>query len=388
MGLGGSEPGFVQVENIWTEEEVSVISNLLRMADVLDRGYTVKSRIPITGPLIAALRFNLTTHLREAYFDPVMERQVAFNRRAAEAVCAAWQRLKDLQAAPVVEPVVDKDSPGLGQQIVAEARLATQRAHLCNAELLAGPLPEYGECLGREFYRALHAAALASMVEADGAKKLANLDLYKQVYRMARRLEARWFWIARFYADSLHPDTLPREYRVCSSKRLIGPLIAWVRRTVTAHLREGYIDPVMERQVAFNRLVQSVLRTPDALNPAALEQLRAAAAAVPQRYNVRSALPLIGPLIAWVRRKLTAHLDTPYIVPAMERQAAFNQALVGLLSTTCELVTEWRRRERREFVPAFRQELARLGVQLSGAHEFHTMMRQLIAQMDTCVAGW
>jgi len=354
------------------------------MADVLDRGYTVKSRIPITGPLIAALRFNLTTHLREAYFDPVMERQVAFNRRAAEAVCAAWQRLKDLQAAPVVE----KESSGLGRQIVAEARLVTKRAHLCNAELLAGPLPEYGECLGREFYRALHAAALASMVEADGAEKQVNLDLYEQAYRMARRLEARWFWIARFYADSLHPDTLPREYRVSSPKRFIGPLIAWFRRTVTAHLREGYIDPVIERQVAFNRLVQSVLRTPDALGPAALEQLRAAAAAVPQTYHVRSALPLIGPLVAWVRRKLTAHLDTPYIVPAMERQAAFNQALVRALSMTCERVTEWRERERRDFVPAFRQELARLGVQLSGAHEFHTMIRQLIAQMDTCVAGW
>jgi hypothetical protein len=384
MGLGGSEPGVVQVENAWTEEETSVISNLLRMADVLDRGYAVKSRIPIIGPLIAALRFNLTTHLREAYFDPLMERQVAFNQRAAEAVCAAWQRLKDLQAAPVVE----KESPGLGQQLVVEARLATRRALLCNAELLAGPLPEYGECLGREFYKALYAAALASMAAADGAEKLANLDLYEHVYGMARRLEARWFWIARFYADSLHPDTVLREYRVCSPQRLVGPLIAWVHRTVTAHLREGYIDPVMERQVTFNRLVQSVLRAPDALNPAALEQLRAAAAAVPQAYRVHSALPLIGPLVAWVRRKLTAHLDTPYIVPAMERQAAFNQALVRVLSTTCERVTEWRGRERREFVPAFRQELARPGAQIARAHEFHTMMRQLIARMDTCVAGW
>ena len=75
-------------------------------------------------------------------------------------------------------------------------------------------------------------------------------------------------------------------------------------------------------------------------------------------------------------------------VPAMERQAAFNQALVRVLSTTCERVTEWRGRERREFVPAFRQELARPGAQIARAHEFHTMMRQLIARMDTCVAGW
>ncbi|MCX7682388.1 MAG: hypothetical protein N2508_10600, partial [Anaerolineae bacterium] len=280
------------MESVWAEDEIDAITHLLRMANVIDREYKIRSRIPVIAPLIVWLRRNLTTHLREAYFDPVMERQVAFNQRAAEAICAAWQRLKDLQTTSITG--VGDEKTTVGQQVVAEARRLVQRAHLCNAELLAGPLPEYGECLGREFYHSLCAAALTSMVGCDDSAKLANVGLYERIRRLAQRIEMRWFWIARFYAATLAPDTPFREYRVRSPQRFIGPLIAWIRRAATAHLREGYIDPVMERQVAFNRLVQAVLRHPDALHPAALEQLRVAAAAVPQTYCVRSALPLIG----------------------------------------------------------------------------------------------
>jgi len=50
-------------------------------ADVMLRGYTVQSHIPLIGPLIAWLRRNLTSHLRGPYIDPTLERQVGFNRR-------------------------------------------------------------------------------------------------------------------------------------------------------------------------------------------------------------------------------------------------------------------------------------------------------------------
>ena len=48
-------------------------------------------------------------------------------------------------------------------------------------------------------------------------------------------------------------------------------------------------------------------------------------------YQVRSHIPLIGGLIAWVRRNLTSHLREPYLDPALERQVAFNRQLVHLL---------------------------------------------------------
>jgi hypothetical protein len=51
-----------------------------RQADVMERGYQVRSKLPVFGPLIAWIRRNLTSHLREPYLDPALERQVALNR--------------------------------------------------------------------------------------------------------------------------------------------------------------------------------------------------------------------------------------------------------------------------------------------------------------------
>lgn len=64
---------------------------LTRQADVIDRGYEVHSKLPIVGHLVAWVRRNLTSHLREPYLDPTLERQVTFNRTAT-----AW--MKDAQA--------------------------------------------------------------------------------------------------------------------------------------------------------------------------------------------------------------------------------------------------------------------------------------------------
>jgi len=53
-------------------------------SDVAQRGYVVRSKAPLVGPFIAWVRRNLTSHLREPYLDPMVERQVAQNRRLAE----------------------------------------------------------------------------------------------------------------------------------------------------------------------------------------------------------------------------------------------------------------------------------------------------------------
>lgn len=59
---------------------------LATAAKTMQRGYVVRSRLPIVGPLIAWLRRNLTSHLREPYIDPTFQRQESFNRQAAQAV--------------------------------------------------------------------------------------------------------------------------------------------------------------------------------------------------------------------------------------------------------------------------------------------------------------
>jgi hypothetical protein len=62
-----------------------------RSADIIQRDYRVRSTLPVVGPLVAWVRRNLTSHLREPYLDPALERQVKLNRDvislAKEAVC-------------------------------------------------------------------------------------------------------------------------------------------------------------------------------------------------------------------------------------------------------------------------------------------------------------
>lgn len=59
----------------------SELERLQPQADVMLRGYTVRSRIPLLGSLIVWVRRNLTSHLREPYLDIMLERQVSFNHQ-------------------------------------------------------------------------------------------------------------------------------------------------------------------------------------------------------------------------------------------------------------------------------------------------------------------
>jgi FkbM family methyltransferase len=88
-------------------------------ADVVEHGYTVQSHVPIVGGLIAWVRRNLTTHLREAYVDPALERQVAFNVQVTQTL---RQVLVRLAATPA--------DGGAAQAAALEQRLATIEARL------------------------------------------------------------------------------------------------------------------------------------------------------------------------------------------------------------------------------------------------------------------
>jgi len=76
-----------------------IIEDLEAQSDISMRGYVVHSKLPVIGSLVAWIRRNLTSHLREPYLDPMIERQVAFNhrvvgalRRAADALQMSHQR--------------------------------------------------------------------------------------------------------------------------------------------------------------------------------------------------------------------------------------------------------------------------------------------------------
>ncbi len=121
----------------WQSAMESDLQRLDALADVMMRDYRVQSRAPLVGRLIAWLRQSSTSHLREPYLDPTLERQVIFNRQIMLTL------VRMLRGIPLL--------------------LAPQRAS-------AGPLPEAGD----------PSAALPEDIEA----------------RLSR-IEAQLEWIAR-----------------------------------------------------------------------------------------------------------------------------------------------------------------------------------------------
>ncbi len=381
--------------NLWTPSEQAYIARLYALADVTDRAYAVRSMIPLLGPLVVWLRRNLTTHLREAYFDPIVERQVLFNRKLADALCAAWQFLKERavdEGNHFVAPEVQRSAAA--RELLEQATMAAAAMTVFNALLWAGPLPEYGECLGKAFYQALYAASLASMSPVSETQKKANLQLLENIRQLAQKIEARPRWMAKFYTESLVPDVMLRDYRVHSSKRFIGPLIGWLRCRLTAHLKEAYLDPTLERQVTFNRRFQAALHDATALERASVTRLRVAADTVVCPYRVCSSVPLLGLLIVWLRRWLTAHIDVPYIIPILERQAAFNRTAVEVLALIQQQAADLRGCESAVgslFELAY--DLAELQARVESLtqtadaqEEFNTLVGELVSRMQTWIA--
>lgn len=52
---------------------------------------------------------------------------------------------------------------------------------------------------------------------------------------------------------------------------------------------------------------------------------------VDRQYKLASGVPVVGKLIVWLRHNLTSHLWQPYLNPALERQATFNDRVIKLL---------------------------------------------------------
>jgi hypothetical protein len=70
---------------------------LASYADIVIRDYRVRSGAPVVGKLIEWVRTNSTTHVKEAYLDRILERQVNYNRLLAVEVAALQNELTGLR---------------------------------------------------------------------------------------------------------------------------------------------------------------------------------------------------------------------------------------------------------------------------------------------------
>ncbi len=131
--LGTVQAGAAEPSDAFGED--TMLEALEESADVMMRGYVVRSGLPVVGPLVAWIRRNLTSHLREPYLDPTMERQVGFNRRVAQAL----RRLESRLAAYEMQ--------GERRELrmaLMEAELDLLAAQVSGLELLNAESPEGG----------------------------------------------------------------------------------------------------------------------------------------------------------------------------------------------------------------------------------------------------
>lgn len=136
------------------------------------------------------------------------------------------------------------------------------------------------------------------------------------------------------------PDATEAERRAAQALR------ARLREAGAAHVAE--VTP--ERFAArFAAVVERALaELPQGPAPATLARLRSLAQISRPGYQVHSDAPLVGELVARLRRNLTAHLREPYLDPIIADQQQFNTALLDLLLAELEhSLADRRRLERR-----------------------------------------
>ncbi len=84
------------------------LTELHQQADTALRDYRIGSHLPLLGQAEAALRSAATTHLKEAYFDRIVERQVNFNRRLAGAIHELDLELRRIEPKTGVPAATDR----------------------------------------------------------------------------------------------------------------------------------------------------------------------------------------------------------------------------------------------------------------------------------------
>ncbi|MGB0385257.1 MAG: hypothetical protein ACPGWR_10575 [Ardenticatenaceae bacterium] len=332
------------------------LPSLAAQADVADREYTVRSHLPVVGPVIAGVRRKMTYHLREQYFDPLIEQQVSFNKKMVEGLQLVGQPVADYEK--VIKYKGDQNNlqdlhPS--QDIIDEATEKTKEHDVLNPYLLAGPLPEYGDCLGHHFYEQLYKATLISMPDVSEGQKQINQSVIIALHKLAQQAEAYYEqrqslritqllqpkqrlkiveslldWLLSIYKNSTlreHKSDHPHISRLGVAPHLSVPL------------REHYIEPIVQKQERFNRLLVASLCDLYLVKPIRLKQLEDAVKNTWDSSVAYSTKPIVGPLITWLQKNSMSHLQYPYITPIFQRQELFNHAVVSILAKINQQLT-------------------------------------------------
>ena len=117
-----------------------------------------------------------------------------------------------------------------------------------------------------------------------------------------------------------------------------------------------------------------------------IKQLHQAAEAVIKPYELRSNVPVVGPLIVWLRRNLTSHLREPYLDPTLRRQERFNWLVVQTMRQVNRLF------EQAPQNPALDQRVAQLEARVGGvldllANELAQVQQADPAMRDAALAA-
>lgn len=164
--------------------------------------------------------------------------------------------------------------------------------------------------------------------------------------------------------DSSHGDTLgQRGYAyVCANyswrhliERMEQSLAAFSRpRSLYAQLSQQGVVRALD--FTHQRFADELLHYTEGILATALPGIRATQQAMLQRaaqvarpgYTVQSAIPLLGPVVGWLRRQLTSHLKEPYLDPMMNDQDHFNHQLLTTLLPALDASLREQRRLRAE----------------------------------------
>lgn len=327
------------------------LGELAAQADTVDHQYRVYSKVPLIGSRIARIRSHMTLHIREAYFNFIIARLVSFNQKLVKAMESACRLLAEYEQWLDLPSVKREPVDHAAQDIIDEAKQAIQKDQILNPYILAGPLPEYGACLGRSFYQQLYLASLhSSEADMSQSQTRSHQGLILELNQLAKNIEDYYeqsqtdqlikhrdrqnrTLLYHEIVKDLSPEInvlLPECPQFKSDKAYIGGLINRMRRDLTSHLRVPYIDPILEQQVSFNRLAVNLLSNIDSLDPITLKQIDFASKitlAGKVNYSVRG---VVGPLITWLQKQSTSHLYE-YVVEFFKRQELFNQNVVELL---------------------------------------------------------
>ncbi len=159
----GSAPLLPELDDHFRELET--------MGDISMHDYVVRSDKPLIGPLLAWVRRNLTSHLKEPYVDPIIDRQVHVNRRLVWDIKAVYARLREAMA------YVERRLNELAEPVrLSEQRLQAEQARVTALEArvaqLAAELAKTGERTATEERTHYHLRARQEML----AEQLANLQ--------------------------------------------------------------------------------------------------------------------------------------------------------------------------------------------------------------------